>query len=117
MILDYYSLLTTAVEGKDANARDGIYQDARKVIDESNLAPEAASRHVTALEHAIRQIENETLAGQQHSQNAGAAVSSLLSPGRSWKPFAVTAFALVTFIAISAFLYVYITTTAPHIMG
>ena len=52
MILDYYSLLTKAAKGKDVNARDRIYRDAHKVIEESNLAPEAASRHLTALEDA-----------------------------------------------------------------
>jgi lipoprotein-anchoring transpeptidase ErfK/SrfK len=117
MILDYYSLLTKAVKGKDVNARDRIYRNAHKVIDESNLAPEAASQHINALEDAIRQIENDLLAGQQRPEPSAAAVRSVLSPGRNWKPFAVTAFALVTVIAISAFLYVYVSTTAPHMTG
>src|SRR4051812_31144431 len=117
MILDYYSLLTKAAKGKDVNARDRIYRDAHKVIEESNLAPEAASRHLTALEDAIRQIENDLLARQPNPQPSAAAVRSLLSPGRSWKPFAIPAVALVTIAAISAFLYVYVSTTAPHIMG
>src|SRR3954447_23312605 len=116
MILDYYSLLIKAVEGKDVNARDRIYRNARKVIDESNLAPEAASQHINALQDAIRQIENDLVAGQQHPEPP-AAVRSVLSPGGNWKPFAVTAFALVTVIAISAFLYVYVSTTAPHMTG
>src|SRR3954447_19047444 len=110
MILDYYSLLTKAVEGKDVNARDRIYRNAHKVIDESNLAPEAASQHINALEDAIRRIENDLVAGQQHPEPP-AAVRSVLSPGGN---FAVTAFALVTVIALSAFLYVYVSTTAPH---
>jgi len=117
MILDYYSLLTKAAKGKDVNARDRIYRDAHKVIEESNLAPEAASRHLTALEDAIRQIENDLLARQPNPEPSAAVVRSLLSPGRSWKPFAIPAVALVTIAAISAFLYVYVSTTAPHIMG
>ena len=112
MILDYYSLLTKAVEGKDVNARDRIYRNAQKVIDESNLAPEAASQHVNALQDAIRQIENDLVAGQQHPEPP-AAVRSVLSPGGNWKPFAVTAFALATVIAISAFLYVCLLYTSP----
>src|SRR3954452_7999763 len=116
MILDYHSLLTKAVKGKGVNARDRIYRDAHKVIDESNLAPEAASQHINALQDAIRQLENDLVAGQQHPEPP-AAVRSVLSPGGNWKPFAVTAFALVTVIAISAFLYVYVSTTAPHMTG
>src|SRR3954454_2136963 len=105
MILDYYSLLTKAVEGKDVNARDRIYRNAHKVIDDSNLAPEVASQHINALEDAIRQIEN---AAQQDPEPSAAAVRRVLSPGGNWKPFARTAFALVAVIAFSAFLYVYV---------
>ena len=57
MDVDYYSLLTKAVAGKDAVARGKIYKDAYGVIVRSNLTRRAASSHVAALEDAVRRIE------------------------------------------------------------
>ena len=37
MTVDYYSLLTNAVTGKDAPARDQIYKDAFSLITRSHL--------------------------------------------------------------------------------
>ena len=62
MTVDYYSLLTKAVAGKDAVARDKIYREAHSLIAKSHLTSEAASYHVVALEDAIRQIENDIAA-------------------------------------------------------
>lgn len=39
MAVDYYSLLTNAVAGKDAAARDRIYKDAVGLIARSQLSP------------------------------------------------------------------------------
>jgi len=38
MTVDYYSLLTKAVAGKDAVARDRVYKDALSLITRSHLA-------------------------------------------------------------------------------
>jgi len=43
MTVDYYSLLTKAVAGKDTIARDRIYRDAHRLIERSDLAREAAA--------------------------------------------------------------------------
>ena len=43
MTVDYYSLLTKAVAGKDAVARDQIYKDAFNLITRSHLTREAAA--------------------------------------------------------------------------
>ena len=62
MTVDYYSLLTKAVAGKDAVARDQIYKDAFSLITRSHLTREAASSHAAALEDAIRRIEDDIAA-------------------------------------------------------
>ena len=49
MAVDYYSLMTKAVAGKDAAARDQIYKDAFSLITKSHLTREAASAHAAAL--------------------------------------------------------------------
>ena len=47
MDVDYYSLLTKAVAGKDAVARDQIYKDAFSLITRSHLTREAAAAHAS----------------------------------------------------------------------
>ena len=56
MTVDYYLLLTKAVAGKDANARDQLYKDAYGILRRSHLTREAAAPHAAALENAIRRI-------------------------------------------------------------
>ena len=86
MTVDYYSLLTKAVAGKDAVARDIIYRDARSLIGRSNLTRQAASSHRAALEDAIRRIEDDLAAQQLREEDSAAAVSRVLSSGINWKP-------------------------------
>ena len=62
MNVDYYALLTKAVAGKDALARDQIYKDAFSLITRSHLTREAAASHAAALEDAIRRIEDDIAA-------------------------------------------------------
>ncbi len=115
MTVDYYSLLTKAVTGKDAAARDLIYRDAYSLIRRSShLTREAAASHAAALEDAIRRIEDDIAAEET---NHAAAINEVLSTGRNWKPLVFAAFAVVTVIAVSALLYGYIATKGPGIVG
>jgi lipoprotein-anchoring transpeptidase ErfK/SrfK len=114
MTVDYYSLLTKAVAGKDAGARDQIYKDAFGLITRSHLTREAASSHAAALEDAIRRIEDDIAAEEA---NSAAAVNEVLSTGRNWKPLAIGAGAVVAVIAVSALLYAYVASKGPGIVG
>jgi len=114
MDVDYYALITKAVAGKDAAARDHIYKDAFGLITKSHLTREAASSHAAALEDAIRRIEDDIAAEEA---NSAAAISEVLSPEKNWKPFVVGACALVAAIALSAVLYVYVTTRGPTVVA
>jgi lipoprotein-anchoring transpeptidase ErfK/SrfK len=113
MDVDYYSLLTKAVAGKDALARDQIYKDAFSLIARSHLARETAASHVAALEDAVRRIEDDIAAEEANA----AAVSATLSTGTNWKPFVVGAGALALAIAVSAVIYVFVATKGPAIVA
>ena len=110
MTVDYYSLLTKAVAGKDAVARDQIYKDAFSLITRSHLAREAASAHAAALEDAVRRIEDD-IAGEE--ANSAAAINEVLSTGRNWKPLVIAAGAVVAVIALSALVYGYVAIKGP----
>jgi lipoprotein-anchoring transpeptidase ErfK/SrfK len=112
MNVDYYALLTKAVAGKDAAARDRVYKDAYGLVRRSNLSREAASSHIVALDEAIRRIEDEIAVEEERS---AAAVSEVLSTERNWKPWVVGACALVAAIALSAVLYGYVSTRGPAV--
>jgi len=114
MNVDYYALLTKAVAGKDAAARDQIYRDAYGLIRKSHLTREAASSHAAALEGAIRQIEGDIAAGQAKS---AAEINEVLSTDRNRRPLVFAASAVVAVIAVSALLYGYIATKGPGIVG
>jgi lipoprotein-anchoring transpeptidase ErfK/SrfK len=114
MAVDYYSLMTKAVAGKDAAARDQIYKDAFSLITKSHLTREAASSHAAALEDAIRRIENDIAAEEA---NSAAAINEVLSTGRNWKPFVIGACAVVTVVALSALVYGYVATKGPGIVA
>jgi lipoprotein-anchoring transpeptidase ErfK/SrfK len=114
MTVDYYSLLTKAVSGKDAVARDQIYKDAYSLITRSHLAREAAASHAAALEDAVRRIEDDIAAEQASS---AASINEVLSTGRNWKPLAIGAGALAVVIGVSALLYAYVATKAPGIVA
>src|SRR5260370_9244792 len=107
MTVDYYSLLTKAVVGKDAVARDQIYKDAFNLITRSHLTREAAASHAAALEDAVRRIEDDIATEEA---NAAAAISKTLPTGRNWKPLVISVPALAAVIAVPALLYA---TSAP----
>jgi lipoprotein-anchoring transpeptidase ErfK/SrfK len=114
MTVDYYLLLTKAVAGKDAVARDQIYKDAFSLITKSQLTREAAASHAAALEDAVRRIENDIAAEEA---NSAAAINEVLSTGRNWKPLAIGAAAIVAVIAVSALLFAYVATKGPGIVA
>jgi lipoprotein-anchoring transpeptidase ErfK/SrfK len=114
MTVDYYSLLTNAVTGKDAPARDQIYKDAFSLITRSHLTREAAASHAAALQDAIRRIEDDIASDEA---NAATAISETLSTGRNWKPLAIGAGALAVVIAVSALLYAYVATKGSGIVA
>jgi lipoprotein-anchoring transpeptidase ErfK/SrfK len=115
MTVDYYSLLTKAVTGKDTAARDQTYRDAYGVIRRSShLTREAAVSHAAALGDAIRRIENDIAAEET---NSAAAINEVLSTGRNWKPLVFGAAAVVAVIAVSALLYGFIATKGLGIAG
>ena len=114
MNVDYHALLTKAVAGKDAAARDQIYRDAYGLIRKSHLTREAAASHAAALENAIRQIEGDLATEDVKS---AADINKVLSTGRDWKPLVLGASALVAVIVVSALLYGYVATNVPGIVG
>jgi lipoprotein-anchoring transpeptidase ErfK/SrfK len=115
MAVDYYSLLTKAVVGKDAVARDQIYKDAFSLISKSLLTREAASSHVAALEDAVRRIEDD-IAAEMSEENA-AEINEVLSTGRNWKPFVIGACAVFAVMALWAFVYVYVATNGTGVVA
>jgi lipoprotein-anchoring transpeptidase ErfK/SrfK len=117
MTVDYFSLLTKAVAGKDAPERDKIYRDAYGVIARSNLTREASASHIAALEDAIRRIENGVADEETRGQKSAAEISQVLSTGRNLKPFMIGAFALVAAAVLSASLYLYLAPRPPSPAG
>jgi len=114
MNVDYFALLTKAVEGKNAAARDRIYRDAYGIIRKSHLTREAASSHAAALENAIRRIEGDLAAKEVKS---AAEINELLSTDRNRRPLVFGISAVVAVIALSALLYGYIAIKDPGIVG
>jgi lipoprotein-anchoring transpeptidase ErfK/SrfK len=118
MTVDYYSLLTKAVSGKGAVARDKVYRDARRLIARSNLDRQTASSHVFALEEAIRRIEDDIAAAeQQHESESAEAINRVLSGGTNWRRLAFRASAVIAVITLSALLYEYVVTRDPRAAG
>src|ERR1700750_2747303 len=103
MDVDYYSLLSKAVAGKDGPARDKIYHNALGLIRNSpNLTREAAASHAAALKAAVRRIEDELAADDAAS---AADISAVLSTSGRRRPLSIAAAAVVALIAVSALLY------------
>jgi lipoprotein-anchoring transpeptidase ErfK/SrfK len=112
MNVDYYALLSKAVAGRDAAARDQIYKNARSLIRKSQLTREAAVSHAAALENAVRRIEDE-LATEE--TKAAADINEVLSTDRSWKPLVVGVSALVAAVALAALTYGFVASKGPGI--
>src|SRR5262245_37664517 len=116
MAVDYYSLLTKAVAGRDAAARDKIYRDAFSLITNAHLPREAASSQSAALQDAIRRIEDD-IAAREAGEANDAAINEALSTGRSWKPFAIGGSVVVAVIAVATLLYGYVATKGPGVVA
>src|SRR6478736_9083696 len=114
MTVDYYSLLTKAVAGKDAVARDQIYKDAFSLITRSHLPREAASSHAAALEDAIRRIENDIAAAETRD---AAEINQVLWTGGNRKLLVIGACAVLAVIALSALVYGYVATQGPGVVS
>jgi lipoprotein-anchoring transpeptidase ErfK/SrfK len=115
MNIDYYSLLTKAVAGKNAAERDKIYNDAWSLIKKSSrLTCEAAASHTTALEDAIERIEGELAAEDAKS---AADIKAVLSTDRNLRSPVIVASAVFAVIAVSALLYGYVTGNVPIGVG
>jgi lipoprotein-anchoring transpeptidase ErfK/SrfK len=110
MNADYYALLTKAVAGKDAAARNKIYNDAWRIIRKSHLTREAASSHTAALEDAIRRIEDELAAEDAKS---AADIHAVLSRDKNWRSLVIAASTVAAIIALSGLLYGYVVSKGP----
>jgi lipoprotein-anchoring transpeptidase ErfK/SrfK len=118
MIVDYYALMTKAVSGKGAAAREKIYQDAHTLIVRSNLARQVTASHAAALDDAIRRIEDEIAAAQeQPDETSPEAISRVLSSGTNWRRVTFSAGAVIAVIALSVLLYEYAATTGLRAVG
>ena len=114
MTVDYYSLLTKAVAGKDTVERDQIYKDAYSLITKSHLTRAAAASHAAALEDAVQRIEDDIATEEA---NSAAAINEVLSTRKNWKPLAIGAAAIAVVIGASALLYAYVATKGPGIVA
>ncbi|NEU96121.1 L,D-transpeptidase [Bradyrhizobium uaiense] len=111
MNVDYYSLLTNAVAGKDGVARARIYNEARNLIRKSShLTREVAASQTAALEDAIRRIEDEFTAEQE---TAAVDIDKVLLTGSNWRPLVIAASAIVVVIALSALIYSHVASKGP----
>jgi lipoprotein-anchoring transpeptidase ErfK/SrfK len=113
MNVDYYALISKAVAGKDAAARETIYRDARGLIRRSPLTREAAASHTAALEDAIRRIEDAYAAEETRSAEEISEV--LATSDRNWKPLVVGVSALVAAIALAALTYGFVVSQTPRV--
>ena len=117
MTVDYYSLLTKAVSGKGAGARDKVYRDARRLIARSNLIRQVALSQIAALEDAIRGVEDDIAAEERDETTSAEAINSLLSNGTNWRHLAFGAGAFITFAVLGLLLYEYVVTTGARSVG
>lgn len=117
MDVDYYSLLTKAVSGKGAAARDKIYDDARTLIGRSKLTRRVAASHVVALEDAVRRIEDDIAAREQTEGTSPEEIDRVLSGGTNWKPMAFSAVAVIAVVALAVLFYEYVVTGGPRTAG
>jgi lipoprotein-anchoring transpeptidase ErfK/SrfK len=113
MNVDYYALLSKAVTGKDAAAREAIYSDASSLIRRSHLSREDIASHTAALNSAVRRIEAEF--ATEDARSAEEISEVLASPDRNWKPLIVGVSALVAAIALGALTYGYLVSQTPRV--
>ena len=98
MVLNYYSILSKAIRGKDAAARLSLYDEARALVARLRVGPnhteEDISAQSDALESAISQIEAD-VAASYREETGTERLDSVLSSGPSWGRIAATVLAVI----------------------
>jgi lipoprotein-anchoring transpeptidase ErfK/SrfK len=112
MVLNYYSILSKAIRGKDAAARLSLYDEARALVARLRVGPDHTEEDIAAqsdaLESAISQIEAD-VAASYREETGTERLDSVLSSGPSWGRIAATVLAVIATIGLAASAYWYVT--------
>jgi len=112
MVLNYYSILSKAIRGKDAAARLSLYDEARALVARLRVGPNHTAEDIAAqsdaLESAISQIEAD-VAASYREETGTERLDSVLSSGPSWGRIAATLLAVIATIGLAASAYWYVT--------
>ena len=112
MVLNYYSILSKAIRGKDAAARLSLYDEARALVARLRVGPDHTEEDIAAqsdaLESAISQIEAD-VAASYREETGTERLDSILSSGPSWGRIAATVLAVIATIGLAASAYWYVT--------
>ena len=112
MVLNYYSILSKAIRGKDAAARLSLYDEARALVARLRVGPNHTEEDIAAqsdaLESAISQIEAD-VAASYREETGTERLDSVLSSGPSWGRIAATVLAVIATIGLAASAYWYVT--------
>ena len=112
MVLNYYSILSKAIRGKDAAARLSLYDEARALVARLRVGPDHTEEDIAAqsdaLESAISQIEADVAASYREDTGTER-LDSILSSGPSWGRIVATVLAVIATIGLAASAYWYVT--------
>src|SRR5277367_4644308 len=112
MVLNYYSMLSKAIQGKDAAARQRLYNEARALVARLRGGPDRTEEDIAAqadaLESAISQIEAD-VAASYREETGSERLDSILSTGPNWGRIAAIVLAAIAIIGLSASAYWYVT--------
>ena len=112
MALSYYSLLSKAAQGKDAVARQSLYDEARALVARLRVGPDRTEDDIAAqadaLESAISQIEGDVTASYRE-ETGSEQLASILSSGPNWGRIVSTVLAVIAIIGLAASAYWYVT--------
>jgi putative heme iron utilization protein len=104
MVLNYYSILSKAIRGKDAAARLSLYDEARALFARLRVGPDHTEEDIAAqsdaLESAISQIEAD-VAASYREETGTERLDSVLSSGPSWGRIAATMLAVIATIGLA----------------
>jgi putative heme iron utilization protein len=105
MLLNYYSILSKAIRGKDATARLSLYDEARALVARLKVGPDRTKEDIAAqsdaLESAISQIEDD-VAASYREEIGTERLDSILSSGPNWGRIAATFLAVIAIIGLAA---------------
>jgi lipoprotein-anchoring transpeptidase ErfK/SrfK len=112
MLLNYYSILSKAIRGKDATARLSLYDEARALVARLKVGPDRTKEDIAAqadaLESAISQIEDD-VAASYREEIGTERLDSILSSGPNWGRIAAIFLAVIAIIGLAASAYWYVT--------